>query len=1245
MDDGDRLSCQYSADGLHIRQEGQLRPEPRHWLGKPEIFGNQSELVSYLSQLEEEGFAKCAGDKVQLLWENLYRLLELPEHLPSLALFNLPSTELISPCLKSSGGLSDSHFSITISGWRFKDGRPISQEIDVHGATVDYDGRQALLPRDSWSLVQAVKTFAAVPTAEKTPNQNRYHWAKIRQLALAAGAGLDHFLAHTIVLTPQKLLLDLRKAKESGTTVVEIIPRFEGAPEGWIETFDGYRQVQDRYDIPLQAGLVHVIIEPRVRTVLSEIKRMPGRRVAGQRAEAFVRNPFALLGEDAGQVISEEEFAEAREDAGIYLSRFTAQVVKDDIGLCGASLLIESSQKGTIVSETYTFQNPDDLKTFVREFEEKLSRGMQCCAWKGWDLELLGDAEQQLGTLRDALAEWLRPRPLIRYSGVFDLSRYSGRIEAVGQEKPYYSPFIAKQRDDEGWIPDNAIAGIWWKREGSTEAEGVPLDAKQLEELQDKIAATKSQGRSELLIGNNPNPIKVEEAENLIEVLKQALEDVQKGKFPKPTKADHKSEGPSKPISLVVKPNIQRVDYFEKRRRAALAVYPERRPKLPRSLKATVKLLDHQRKGIAWLQQLWSISPDSCRGIILADDMGLGKTLQILTFAATCFEDDPNLKPALMVAPVSLLENWNIEIKKFFEREAFTVLTLYGSELADKKLRRHEIEKELLKEGLTRFLKPNWIGDANIVLTTYETLRDLEFSLAPEPWSIMICDEAQKIKNPNALVTRAAKKQDVRFKIACTGTPVENSLADLWSLYDFVQPGLLGALNEFGVRYRQPIEAKTDEERARVEELRNMIAPQLIRRTKREAAQDLPKKLIVDSCRNIQMSSHQKALYAHAVSAFRSRSSETGKNQHTNHLTLLQSLKRICADPRPLGQLAQVTDSLEDYKKRSPKMRWLMKELQTICSLNEKAIIYTEYRDIQRLIQSYVREAFSITADIINGDTVATSESTTSRQKRIDAFQAKRGFNVIILSPLAAGVGLNIQGANHVIHYTRTWNPAKEDQATDRAYRIGQKKDVFVYCPIITDATFKTFESRLDELLEWKRSISHDILNGHGDLASPDFGELEGIDGAPVMPDQLITIEDVMCMDSDTFEVFCAVLWQKKGYPVTYRTKRSGDKGVDVVALKGTAGSLLQAKSSLKEGKELGWEAVKDVVGGTAAYSAKHHGVTFIKYSVTNQFFNTDAQDQAHLNDVELVDQPKLKDLLSLYPVKQLEIERYILSQ
>lgn len=279
---------------------------------------------------------------------------------------------------------------------------------------------------------------------------------------------------------------------------------------------------------------------------------------------------------------------------------------------------------------------------------------------------------------------------------------------------------------------------------------------------------------------------------------------------------------------------------------------------------------------------------------------------------------------------------------------------------------------------------------------------------------------------------------------------------------------------------------------------------------------------------------------------------------------------------------------------------------------------------------------------MINGSTSASSANPQSRQKRIRAFQDKEGFGVIILSPLAAGFGLNIQAANHVIHFTRLWNPAKEDQATDRAYRIGQTKDVHVYYPVVVAKEFKTFDAKLDELLEWKRGLSSDMLNGTGELSAADFVDLQDVDGGGALSDAPIIPDDIPKMAPDTFEAFCNLLWTAQGFTTVYCTPRSNDGGVDVVAIKGGAGALIQCKTSSKDGHKLGWEAIKDVVTGEAAYSRRHSGVSFKKLAVTNQYFNDTTHAQAILNGVELIDRDKLETILAEYPVRQIDLDKLL---
>jgi hypothetical protein len=1004
------------------------------------------------------------------------------------------------------------------------------------------------------------------------------------------------------------------------------------------------KQVPDRYDIPTRDGIVQVLIIPEVKTILEQIKRMPGRRVAGSRAEAFITNPFAALGEDASHAIDADQFERARREAGLFFERFTAHVKRDGAGYpIEIGLLIEQTDPaGPASSEIRLFGNDDELLAFIKLVRVRLSDEMQLCAWDGYDFELLGDTPREVEILEKAYEERRRPRTLVNYADIYDLTRYAERVEIIGEEKPYYSPFIAKRDNEEGWIPENIVPVIAWTPEEGGEPTAVPLTDELKDQIETKVTEAKAAGRDEVTLNGFDKPLPVREAEFILETFRRAAEDIKKGEPDPSNAAGSKTDGFRSRFGLVIHANIKTIDY-EEQRRDILAALPGQ-PKLPTTLKPDVRLKDHQHAGVAWLQYLFDKAPHYCRGAVLADDMGLGKTLQLLVFITSVFEERPELEPALLVAPVALLENWMDEIDRFFVHDAVPRLVAYGDGLARLRAPRASIDEQLQDQGLVRFLKPGWRGPAKVVLTTYETLRDLEFSFAAEKWSIMVCDEAQKIKNPNALVTHAAKKQNVQFKIACTGTPVENSLADLWCLFDFVQPGLLGALNDFGSHYRKPIEAETEEEMARIEELRAKIAPQILRRTKKQVAEDLPKKMIVESCRSLPLSSSQRMLYGQAIELFRRRLDPGSATPFKNHLSLLHYLRLICVDPRRHGLDEFRPELLRDYRKRAPKLEWLLSQLAQIRRSKEKAIIFCEFRAIQRLLRHYIQEVFSYTPDIINGDTSPSAGHQRSRQKRINDFQAKEGFGAIILSPLAVGFGLNIQAANHVIHYTRTWNPAKEDQATDRAYRIGQTRDVHVYYPVVRADDFVTFDEKLDRLLERKRDLARDMLNGAGDVRPNDFTlddmvpeDLKG------EPETKLSLDDVLHMRSDYFECFVAALWQRRGFKTVYRTPDSYDDGVDVVAI-GSNGELIQCKSSTVDGS-LGWDAIKEVVAGEAAYRARHPGIRFKKVCVTNQFFNENARRHAVLNNVELCDQRTIVDLMQRHPITLLDLERLLYTR
>lgn len=1213
---------------IHQTQEGRLLESPL--------------LVGYLAQLIDDGMATEAEQSVEIPWDAVFTAMKRPDYAELTDVLRLPPFTTKRPILQSRNALTDEDFSILLAGWQDESGR--THDIKIDGPVLSGADGDELVKPEHWQLIKDVIVFSRRSPEARNDPEHRQAWGRIRTLALAANARLDDFLRRSVVLTPERLNISLRKTVIAEDNIVEIAPSFEGAPEDWLERFDAHGSVPNRYDIPTPDGILQILITTQVKTVLQEIKRLPLRRISGSRAQAFALNPYATLGQDAKDVIDEEQFEQAREQAGLLYERFTPQIKRDSTGYPNkVSLLIESvSAKGPYSSESIEL-NDDTLAEFTGRLKAALAKNFQLLGWRGYDLELLGEAPDYLVQLQAALQQRQQGNSLVTYDQVHDLNAYSSRIEGIGFEKPYYSPYIAKKNDGD-WIPDNILVIIASGPDGEGGVEGIPATKETLETLQGAISQAEAKGSSSVKIPGLSKDIPLAEARDILTTIKGALEDIRQGK--NPTQRPERIGPPAAPRkTLILRPNIEAIDYEETRREALLALPSA--AELPRSLNSSLPLLPHQQHGLVWLQHLYKSRTDhEVRGAILADDMGLGKTLQLLSLMAWLVERNPNVDPMLVVAPVSLLENWAEEADKFMQPGTLPILTAYGDLLAGLRVPREDIEERLQAEdGLVRFLKPGWVGSAKVVLTTYETLRDLEFSFAAEHWSLMVCDEAQRIKNPAAMVTRAAKKQNVDFKIACTGTPVENTLTDLWCLFDFIQPGLLGALNDFGARYQKPIEAKTDEERERVEELRARVKPQILRRTKAEVAKDLPQKIIVEECRHLPLSQEQRKLYAWAIEGFKTRKDNGSATPFKNTLGLLQYLRLICTDPRHYGLTAANPAPLREYREKAPKLNWLLGQLESIREQGEKVIIFCEFRNIQRLLKYYIEEIFKISPPIINGDTSATAGHSDSRQRQIKRFQEAPGFGVIILSPVAVGFGVNIQAANHVIHYTRTWNPAKEDQATDRAYRIGQKKDVYVYYPVVRADDFSTFDVRLDQLLTRKRELAGDMLNGSGDIRPNDFN----IDD--VVPpgyrhglNERITLSHALSMEPRHFEGLMAVIWSKQGYKC-YCTPQSGDQGVDVVATHAGKGVLIQAKTSTIEGKTLGWDAVKEVVAGEAFYQRKHQNVDFKKVCVTNQFFNYQTHEQAALNNVELIDQKELANLLQQHPATMLELEKMLYTE
>lgn len=1186
--------------------------------------------VHYLSELALEGRARQNGGTYSLSWDVIYQLLADKEQADGLNVLELPSVGGLKPALRSENTLDDEDFAIGIDGW-FVNGVLVGS-VELMGPIAREGASRSLLAKDVFAVLLAVQAFYA--DSERSSQSNRRHWGKIRRLAMLAEARMDQFLADTIVLTPEKLHIKLSKTDVGEGSVVEVQPWFAGAPENWLVQFDTRRDVPESYRILREDQLIEVILTPPVRTVLRAIKKMPGRRVAGSFAERFLSNPYATLGDDADLVIDEEQFDEARYEAGIVFQRFTAHWQLRDSDIAQAGVTITTADAQSPYSKLELFGSPDDLRKFVVKVESKLHTSLELCEWRGHNLHLSGDTQEQLDILKNIYDRWTRPRVNIRAADVLDLKRYSQRVTGIGVQSNIVSPYIPRT-DKDPWFPESGAEAtqVISVDLGNGKTIELCVDKKVFKTLKKTVEETRSKGKAFVEIPGMADTVSAEVAESLLKELGLRYEkDKTKGSQSEATQKREREE-------LLIQTNIGSAEYLEAR--AAELKFDNRAPSLPSAFRPGVALKDHQKVGVAWLQHLISKAPQYCRGAILADDMGLGKTLQLLTMIAAMLEANSRLQPILVVAPVSLLENWKDEVNKFFKPGTIPFITLYGDSIGRLRAKTNEIEKDLIERGFSRFLREGWLGESKIVLTTYETLRDLEFSLAAVRWSIMICDEAQKIKNPAAMVTRAAKKQNVEFKIVCTGTPVENSLVDIWCLFDFIQPGLLGALNDFGTQYRRPIECETDEQAKKLKELRLLIEPQVLRRLKKEVAKDLPKKIVVEEARSLPMSTYQRELYGQAIEQYRLRHVDGYSGAFKNQLGLLHFLRKVCTDPREPGRVFD-REPLTQARGKNPKLDWLIMTLEQVKRWDEKAIVFCEFRDMQLMLAYYIEQAFNLRPSIVNGDTSAVETSTDSRHKHIKHFQSAPGFGVIILSPVAVGFGVNIQAANHVIHFTRTWNPAKEDQATDRAYRIGQTRDVYVYYPVVCAQEFVTFDVNLDRLLDRKRGLSEDMLNGTGNILPSEFEDVIGV-GKDVFEEQIL-IEGADSLAPLYFEAMIAALWKKRGFKSVKLTPASGDGGVDVVAKTVNVGELIQVKHSVSETGSLGWDAVKEIVSGERLYAVQFPGVRFKKLALTNREFNGNARSHAEVLGVELIGRQQLASLLREYRLTMKDIEDFLVS-
>lgn len=635
----------------------------------------------------------------------------------------------------------------------------------------------------------------------------------------------------------------------------------------------------------------------------------------------------------------------------------------------------------------------------------------------------------------------------------------------------------------------------------------------------------------------------------------------------------------------------------------------------------------HQIYGVRWILGLAN-AQQGLGGGLLADDMGLGKTFMSLASIEHIYRhlerDDQTVKPCLIVAPLSLLQNWKDEVDKTFIKSPFRDIVILQSEgdLNKYRLGGVETQNQRLDDEEASIRYSLKIGSdfgherldmpKRLVITTYQTLRDYQFSMCAIDWAVVAFDEAQNIKNPNALQTRAAKGLKADFRLLATGTPVENSLADFWCIMDTACPGFLGSYQAFREIYVTPIVRAAGDELEEIRalvgrKLRDTVGAFMLRRLKEDNLEGLPAKRLYVGVRDSDwgylpdlsslLSGQQLASYDSVLSGV----SDGGENAV---LAGLHQLRDVSLHHRLLlgGRLDVPAGKkeLDALMSESGKFSSLLKLLRDIQKRSEKVIVFCVNKRLQTFLAQALARYFSLPPlAIINGDTkaVGRKEGSVTRKTLIESFEGMSGFNIIIMSPVAAGVGLTVVGANNVIHLERHWNPAKEAQATDRVYRIGQQKDVNVYIPIISHPELMSFDENLHQLLSKKSLLRDAVVTPEQVMPSP-----EGFIQPGLPAGKVVETDDIKLLGWQEFEAFVAELlrleWSSSSCMLT---AQGSDHGADIVLEQNNGITLVQCKHTAGSNSYSGYNAVKEV------HSAKLMYEKALSKPVTRMVFVTNA--------------------------------------
>lgn len=847
------------------------------------------------------------------------------------------------------------------------------------------------------------------------------------------------------------LALDLRLSGALGRDGAKLAGRWlqpgKTIPARDVELRDGWLHRGDQV-FRLQAPLFE--IAQRVEA----FNQLPTSDLDGQfRVWAGIRS---CLGDSAASQLTDGFLKSLRV---VTASAFTWLIRTDKLGQIELvpSLLTEQQSEDGQTTELVPALPPVDGEMFANRLDQMqegvssfpVSQGLYVVAEEG-----LRKALTAVRKLRKAPAEQrkraaLHPEAVIRElldqpddapSVFVETERFADRVVDVAEWVTPILPWIKIQ--PQSWAPPTQM-GI------RLNGVDVPLEPEELAPLCATMAEALEAGQPSVDVKG----LKVPVTKANVDALTRLQATVEARLQAKPVDTDEEER--SGPKVLVIESNFDAVGFSR--------TSDQQRPgslNWPTTVRTSPK--PHQEVGLAWLQRHWM---SGSSGAMLCDDMGLGKTFQALAFCAWLRElmvaGRIERKPLLLVAPVGLLRNWEKEHEEHLWSPGLgDIVRVYGEHVKHLKRGRHS-------DG-TASLDTTRISQADVVLANYEAVSDYQLSFGAIRFATVVLDEAQKIKSPGIRVTTAVKALNVDFFLAMTGTPVENRLADLWCIADAVQPSALGDLKTFSSRYEADatsVAALRDQ--VWQEEEDTTGTPKLmLRRLKSEKLKGLPRK--VEHPIQRPMPPRQFDAYMRAVQ-------QKNMSGDSAMLELIHNMRRVSLHPILIdGGLdrGEILDPAE-----SARMAATIDILDDVARKGEKVLVFLESLDLQDATQLPTilarRYGLKRLPMIINGEV-----GTDARQQRVDLFQQEAGFDVMLLSPKAGGVGLTLTAANHVIHLSRWWNPAVEDQCSDRVYRIGQTKDVHIYYPmaVLPDSPEHSFDLQLQLLMERKRELARNLL-------------------------------------------------------------------------------------------------------------------------------------------------------------------------